>query len=288
MDYIAGHSLHERATSGFPVSIGTALALESLFSPIQQVYDPNRQIPERVDVKSYQTCWINLTTLIRNLQGAVDKEVFMKVSPHEIAECLFEEIDVIQGLFANEGQGLCKLEIYYSTYEKLRSQRIQGLALRDPTTDLQKFYESRVHEVIRVMERGTDSIRKFNDAIKPDRREDGVVLSHQPYDLVHYNTFNRLDLLESHTGVLKPRPLWNTKYCPMSGQSFAHLPFHRKLLLIFGDRHLIKQGPLSLRKQVLETSLARHWTPLTTEQKIELDLGLDIRDPYMVAFIKAL
>ena len=74
----------------------------------------------------------------------------------------------------------------------------------------------------------------------------------------------------------------------MSGKVFTHLPFTRKLLLIFGDKYLIKPYPPVLRNQILETSIQRKWTPVTTDEKISLDLSLDIRDPYMLTVINNL
>ena len=286
--YTPGTSLAHRATSGYPLSIGTSLAFESVFSPRQPPYDPSRQIPDTVDVSQYTTCWINLMTMFRNLSSAVEKDVFLGASVPALADTLEEEIEVIQSLFSIEGKEQCKPEFYYSTYKTLKAQNTPGLAFREPTTEGQHFYTSRLTETIALLEKRSDVYHKFNDAITPAHKERAFALTHFPYDLVSFEKFDKLDLLESNTGVLKPRARWSSKFNSIAGQSFAHLPFFRKLLLVFGDKVLIKPAALPLRKQVLETSIARNWSPATTLTKIKMDMGLDMRDPYMAAIFNSL
>jgi hypothetical protein len=74
----------------------------------------------------------------------------------------------------------------------------------------------------------------------------------------------------------------------MAGKSFASLPFHRKLLMIFGDRYLIKPMAGKIREAILECADKRHWTPLTTEDKVKLDLGIDFKDPMHIQVFAAL
>lgn len=255
---------------------------------MQEPYDPSRQIPDRVNVADYQSCYVNVTTMFRNLVAAIAKETFLAANAKALAATLEEEIGVIQSLFQTEGRNLCKVHFYYSDYRTLRARNIPGLSFRDPSTEGQRHYHALLEDTLKVMERHTDTIRKFHDAIEPEGHEKAFAFTHQPYDLTSYKRFAQLDLLESNTGVLKPKSRWNSKYCAMSGQSFVHLPFNRKILLIFGDRVLIKPFPTVLRKQILDTSLNRGWSPATTDDKIKLDLGFDIKDPYAMAIINSL
>ena len=286
--YSLGLTLHDRAVSAFPLSIGTSLAFESVFNGRQEAYDPNRIIPNYIDINNYESCWINITTLFRNLSSAVEKEVFLGATAERLAATLEEEMAVINDLFATEGNNVCKVNYYYSTYEKLLSEKVPGLAFREPSTEGQKYYASRLKETIKILERHSEVLVRFKDSLEPHLREKAFVLTHEPYDLVRWKAFDRLDLLESNTGVLKPRSLWNTKYYPMSGQSFAHLPFLRKLLLVFGDKVMIKPMPMVLRKDVLDVSVKYNWNSATTEEKVNLDLGLGIKDPYALSILRQL
>ena len=287
MDYVAGNTLASRAISGFPLSIGTSLALESIFSPQLNPYDPSRKIPQQIDLTKYHTFWVNLTTLYRNLIGAISKEAYQTVSAEEICMTLEEEMDVINLLFQNEGQNLCKVCYYYGTYETLEKETAPGFSLRRATTPSQIQYQGLLQHALKLLQKRTDTIQVFKDAVKSKRRDRALILTHQPYDLTDYKHFERLDLLESNTGVLKPRALWSTKYNPMSGVSFTNLPFTRKLLMVFGDRSLIKPiGPV--RKLVLEVAEKNKWTAMTTEEKVNFDFYRTVRDPYAVAVFKEL
>ncbi len=287
-DSLSTMTLPERAVSAFPLSIGTSLAFESVFPGRQPPFDPDRQIPVHVDLTQYNTCWINITTLFRNMSSALDKETFLGAKPAMLAATLEEEISVIQSLFEMEGNNTCKVELYYSTYDKLMSRKVLGLDFRTPSTDGQRFYHGQLQDTLKLMERHTDTIQKMNDGLMPVHRSKAFVLTHQPYDLTHWNRFDHLDLLESNTGLLKPRSTWGSKFYPMSGQSFAHLPFHRKLLLIFGDKSLIKPMSMILRKQILDISVAYDWKPNTTMEKINLNIGLAIKDPFTLSILHAL
>lgn len=286
--FLPGGTFHERATSGFPLSIGTALAFESIFKPIQPVNDPNRQLPEPVKLENYDECWINLSTLYRNLLSSVKPEVWLHANTESIVSTLLNEIEIIQALFQNEGMNQVSPVFYHTSYDGYRKNPKIGVLLREPNTDQQKVYSQKFNDAFKKMLKLTDDILQYDQTINPPRKVRVLMITHQPHDLVNYNHFSHLDLLESHTGVLKPRVRWNTKYCPIANENLFHLPFNRKLLLVFGDRVLIQPMPIKFRKTVLESSFKRNWTPMTTLDKINMDLELDILSPYDLAVFRGL
>lgn len=288
LDYLPGQTLSERAVSAFPVSIGTSLALESIFEGQMSPYDPERVIPNHIDILRYQEIWINISTLFRNLVGAVTKEAFLGASSGVLASTLEEEIEVITNLFQNEGKGFCRPIFYHSDYSRIKSKNLPAVAFREPSSEAQKYYHLRLQDTLKLMDEHTDSIRRFHDAIEASSSVRAIVLTHCPYDLVKYRQFKDLELLESNTGLLKPRSQWSSKYYPVPGASMVQLPFHKKLLLVMGDKVLLKPGPLSLRKQIIDTSIKHNWSPLTTMDKVNLDLSVDIKDPYTMAILNAL
>lgn len=285
-----GISLSERMVSAFPLSIGTSLAMESVFSPMQKPYDPERKIPQKVSPGDYQVCYINLATMYRNMVGAMDKQVFTTAHIDDLIATLIEEVGVIQSLFDSEGEG-CAVKFYIANHDDLHSGvrfgRLVGVKLREATTDNQKYYEAQEKKCLKALHTFTDSIIEFKDSVKPKDRETAFILTHQPYDLINYGKFAQLDLLESNTGVLKPRYMWGSKYHPMGERDMSHLPFHRKLLFIFGDKAEIKPGGTNIRNQIYDISIKRNWNPTTTLEKINLELGIDILDPALAAIIKS-
>ncbi len=287
-EFTVGQGFYDRATSSFPLSIGTAMAFESLFNGREPAYDPKRSIPDRINVANYQECYINLATLFRNLNGSVDNAFFMAAKPTAIVDVLLSEMDVIENLFSVEGNGVCVPIFYYSDYDDLEKKEKLGIAIRKANTPNQKTIALLLKETIKLLNRQTDAIVHVSDLLKPKAAVDALMISHHPYDLCAHKSFNSLSLLESHTGVLKTKRQWNSKYYPVTGENMAHLPFHRKLLLVFGDRVQIGPMPIKFRKTIMEASIKRNWTPLTTMEKIKLDLGYEIRDPYALTLFNAL
>lgn len=269
--------------SGFPLSIGTSLAFESIFNMRQKPYDPDRKIPQHIDIGKYNTLWVNMATLYRNIMASLEKEEANRVHPQDVFTTLLEEINVIENLLQEEGKG-CQVHFYHSDYKKLKqrvnSQKYKVTKLKEPLTDSQKFLANLMESVIKGVHDLQGAHYWFDDAIEPKHRDTSLVLTHLPYDLTSYKKFTDLHLLESNTGVLKERFSWSSKYHPVGKSDLSILPFHRKLLLIFGDKHQIIPGPLSLRKQILEIAEKRHWTPMTTLDKVKLDFSIDNHDPY--------
>jgi len=60
------------------------------------------------------------------------------------------------------------------------------------------------------------------------------------------------------------------------------MPFHEKLLKIFGDHVMFRPQPSKIKKLFIDISLKRKWTPYTTEEKVRFDLDLEIKDKYII------
>lgn len=290
MDHFSGISISTRMTSGFPLSIGTALAFESVFEPIQKPYDQDRRIPVRLDPSKYDTCYVNLSTLYRNLVGSMEKNTFNLATVDDLLATLIEEIGVIQSLFASDGAG-CVPKFYVAEHKTLtRGVKLGSyvnLKLREATTENQKYYHAQEETCIKLLNKYTDSIVQFPDAVTPTGHERAFILTHRPYDLIEHGKFSQLDLLESNTGVLKTRYEWASKYHPFGEKDLSHLPFNKKLLFIFGDKAEIKPTLSSIRAQVYDLSVQRNWTPTTTMDKINLTLQIGILDPAVAAMLRS-
>jgi len=288
-DMISGDSLSNRTISAFPLSIGTSLALESLFKPRLEPYDAKREIPNEIDINNYQEIYINLYTLYRNIVGSVNKEVFKNTNANELLSIMESEIDVINDLFSIEGNNLCMPIYYYNNYKNLFSfGQTHGIKFREDKTDYQKIYKQLFLDIIKKLFKHTDEHIEINSIIKPKNRNTSLILSHVPYDLISYMNFKKLDLLESHTGKLKHRHQWNTKYANIGDSDLSHLPFNRRLLLVLGDKILIHPNEYKLRKLIYDISIKRNWTPMTTNDKINQDFELEIKELYVLKYLQSI
>ena len=279
-------ALLNRTISSFPLSIGTALAFESIFKGTLPVYDPQRQIPDQVDIGTYNSFWINTTTLMRNILGAIPTDAQKRVQPDELAETLQNEVIFIQNLIETQSLQQCQPIFYHATYKKLLKSLFtaQYIKFRTPTTPNQIAYQQLLDKAYTLFEKETSiDLYETNDHLEPTKTNNtALILTHQPYDLTNYKDFMKLDLIESHTGKLKSRKDWATKYYPIPETDMFFLPFTRKLLMIFGDHVLIKPMDIKYRRLILEVGRNNKWTPLTTEAKIRMDMDRQIMEKFLI------
>lgn len=284
--------LARRTTGGFALSIGTSLAFESLFEARQAPYDADREIPQKIDVRHYNEIWINLATLFRNIVGALeDKNDYPKLSPWDLAHAVVFEIEMIISLMQNEGHGLCQPIFYYCEYKHLYKRHFpSAVRFREDKTDGQRH---NTYMLTKTMVSLFDNINggevhKLDSELIPKKPCNAIILSHMPYDLLSYNNFKRLELLESHTGKLKGRNLWYSKFYSVGQEQLNTLPFIRQFLFLFGDHVMFQPTDIRFRKLLLEISRNRRWTPLTSEAKVRLDLDVELKERYLFDLYKTL
>lgn len=278
-------AISNRTISALPLSIGTSLAFESVFDPQLAPYDPAREIPVRVDLTQYNAIWINIATLIRNIIAALPKESQASVTAVDIKDAVFYETDMLAQLATNKSPG-CKCVFYLNNYTGLFGNVTLAayIKIRTPNTALQIAYDRLIRDVLKVIKKDRHiDVIEFTKDLKPSAEDNkALIFTHVPYDLVSYSAFNKLHLIESHTGKLKTRKEWSSKYYAMVGTSMVILPFTRKLLMIFGDHVMFKPLDIRFRRLILDTAVKRKWTPLTTESKIRADLDLDVRERFLL------
>lgn len=283
--------LSQRTMSSFPLSIGTGLALESLFSPTQEVYDPLREAPQKIDLKRYRECWINVATLFRNIHGSIDSLNALMCEPSMFFDVLLQEMEVIDSLFHHEGKDQCKPIYYLCDYRTpYTHQKHNAVKLRQDVTLSQKNYTASYLETCKIFKKSNyvSNVKWLDYVLRPEQMVSALCISHFPIDLLSQSHFRRLDLLESHTGKLKTRSLWYTKYHPVGKEDLSTLPFHDKLLKIFGDKVMFHPMFHKFRMMILEISRKRGWNPLTTEAKVAMDLELDIKEKMVLDVFQAL
>lgn len=274
----------ERAVSALPLSIGTSLALESLLKPRQAPYDSSRVVPKQIEASQYNAIWINLMTLVRNLIGSLPKTYQESVIPDEIIPALLFEVETIETIIKEDLGNQFKPIFYFNDYKRL----IQAMMLhktvrfRLPNTPKQIHYHDILVKVIQGVMKERSGIYLTSDIVKPEQSTNkALIITHVPYDLTAYDKFNTLHLLESHTGKLKTRKDWSSKYYPVGELDISMIPFTRKLLLIFGDHVLIQPMDIKFRKLIQEIAVKRNFHPLMTEENLRMQLDLGIKERYL-------
>lgn len=261
-------TLTERPQSGFNLSIATSLALETLFTPVIEVYDDSRTVPEKANLADYSLYVFNVTTLLRNLINSVPYMSLIMIPKKEILETLLEEIEFLTNFFAANS---LNIKFYINDYSYVK-RVYKPEQLRHSTTEKQIFIDG-INSYCLDKLRKEDDINLFTKDIHYSKEDRVLLLSHIPFDLLSYSNFVRLDLLESNTGVIKTRKSWNTKYFKMPHEDMSFLPFNEYLLSIFGDHVMFAPESLKKRLEVYDAMKKKKVHPLMDVMSFEFIFG---------------
>ena len=263
--------------NGIQLSIGTALALESLVTPADGKPAP---------INACKELWINLRTLTRNIKGAYENEASKNLTYTDLHEDLLAEINYIDGLMQQRTKGQCKVVFYCCTFASL-SRKFPTAQLKVPKTPLQQATLATENAAINmtIPLLGNVNFRPF-DVELSGPNPTSFILTHMAVDLLSSKHFERLALVESHTGVIKPPSMWYTKLT--GGSDMPTMPFNRFTLQVFGDRSICFNAlPIKLRTPILEMASKYNWTPATTKDKILFGIKA-LNDPMGISFFTSL
>lgn len=253
-----------RPVSGFPVSIGTSIALETLFPPVQKPYDESRVVPTKPDIKSYTDILINTSTLVRNIYHAVPTNQHKHITNKLLLETLLEEILYIDTILKTNS---LNPTFYKHTYAYPRKAHQDSL--RQPSTDIQLKYFNHLDYCMKHVGKETPLTTYSKNITLPPTAE-ALLLTHVPWDLLCHTSVHRLELLESHSGVIKPVSKFNTKYFKIKDRDLSNLPFLEYLLITFGDNIMFKPKPLKERLELYASLVKLKVNPLSTETSLLL------------------
>lgn len=268
--------LRERGQT-VPVSIGSALAIEAALG----VYPERPQTP--MPLGRYDEVWVNVYTVFRNLYGSLTAEAQKGVLPGEMYLGMKDDMAGIE--FAlSQAKPKIRVVFYLNDYSGL-ARKYPDATIKFPQTLLQKQYAEIEHDTLTLLsKRPPEGLILQSDTLAiTGNHKAALIITHFAVDLLARYQFSRLDLLESHSGAIKPSPMWNTK---LGTAEIKHLPFHAFTLQIFGDKstQFVAQ-PLALRKAILKLAEDRAWTPMTSMMKIVADIKAS-NDPFLILAAK--
>ena len=236
--------------------------------------------------------WINLRTLIRNIHSSSEDND--SLNPEEVAEALVNEIEIISGILSSlSAIDKIDLIVYNNSYD--------GLPIRFPHAKLKKTstykqieyatFEAKVQTEFSVVRDQLSELIAYveGDYALEAADTDSLILTHMPVDLLSYYSFKDLKLLESHTGRIKAKSMWNTKLT--GGDRVNRLPFNAFTLQLFGDNATQFYGyPYKYKELILFIASHNDWNTLTTKEKMIKDINAKLArdDPTHKALTKLL
>ena len=267
----------------FPVSIGTSLAIETLFGLNENV-PPTDPLP----YTQYSSLYVNIRTLVRNLVGAVRKELKEEWTQQRIYQELYDELLNLPDVIERQSHGKLDLYIYFLDYRSIA--RKYPNALLKPQKSLSSIKSESLEQYVFArlkQEEGDRAVSVFHgDLSFPiDRGKRSLVMTHLPTDLLDYCNTNVLDLLESHTGAIKDSRHWYTKLS--NGKELDRIAFNPLTIQIFGDGKTFVGLPSTQRKAVIEFAKENRWNQMTGERLMRKQLER-LPDTELRALIKKL
>lgn len=268
--------LIEREVGKIPVSIGTSLAFEGYLG----IHPGEPKQP--LDVKTVKEIWVNLRTLARNLWQAVPTAEVANLNPAAAVDVLMQEVQTIPVALA-QYNARAKVR-YYITGKDSMKWTFPNASFKQARTPKQMAYE--VYERYASIELYRRMKDEGMEVILIERKPpstDGTValLTHYPSDLLWKAHFQRLLLLESHTGKLKPWNLWYSKLHNIT--EATPMPFNKFTLQVFGDSVDLEPQPRNVIGQLKQLALTKRWSPVTTEAKMYHDIqsgSKELKDAY--------
>lgn len=236
-----------------PMSVGTALAFEG--------EEGKHAIPKA------DTFLINLRTLIRNVHGAFSKDDPQIEDIDVLKSALLEDIKQIASTITEIApRSVIHVEIYYPSYKSL-GQKYPHANIWKPRTPKQIALNDLYEKVAKSFIKDHSSLVTLTDVGLPTFKGKGLVITHHPIDIADTESWGRLTLLESHSGVAKPYLQWNSK---LTGKETANynIPLNRMTIQVFGDNSVNFLGQSNaVKKLVRDLAVKAGWTSATTPQR---------------------
>lgn len=262
-------AVNSRTTSALPLSVGTSLAFESVFTGLGPSIDPDRVIPQQIDLENYDQIWVNIGTLFRNLYNAIPRGDVSRVSPRDAADGIAMEMDTINDLARSNTNGRVGVVYYNCNFDDIPTRFKLG-SIRVAKTALQLQYATLYEKTIQILlgrsRQGTLlNIVEYKSKFSGGNKR-ALFFTHFATDILNHRKFRSFDLLESHTGLLKKEPQWHTKY--YQGRDLNMLPMNGILLTVFGDDHQFHPQPKKMKEALLTLAKERKWTCLSQPAEI--------------------
>lgn len=283
--------VHLRVMGYLPLSIATALAFQTFLG--YEVNDDQELLGKeaRPAHLKYQDVWVNVSTLLRNFIGAMGGTEYETMDGGLILNELHNEMERLEQILKTHNPSI-NVTFYYCAYED-NPKRYPHAKLREAKTVRQIAYKD-VHDTIinalaKVLEGDNlSNFQYFKNQILPGRvvPRKTVMLTHYPIDLLSQYYFGELHLIESHTGKIKAKSEWYTKF--LNGKNLAKIPFLESTLQIFGDSETFSPLPMKYRKFLLDLADRNKWSNITTRDRIKSNLNYAGNDEMKDALVKFL
>jgi hypothetical protein len=277
------------------MSIGTSIALQSVlglptaFSEEDWgkaiIVAPISNPP----YKQYDSILINVRTLVRNFLNSLPSKELPFIKSDDVILSLIGEMMLCDEIIVGHTRGGLHRVFYTLDYDYVIKE-YSSESIKKPNTEKQIHYAALEADCVYGLCNGQVPVDlRFYGKSIGDNFDKSLMLSHMPIDLLSRYQFDLLALVESHTGKIKTRNEWYTKFGSSNKEELINIPFTEATLKVFGDGQLISPQPISVRNQLLECSQKGNWIYSTSKDKMRSDINryvqeTTIRDQLLALF----
>lgn len=214
--------------------------------------------------KKVDHVWMNIYTLFRNYHGSFEDPLL--VDRGEFIQGFADELATLHGFVNAEVP-----THYYITAVDALKHRLPLAKVKTPHTQRQLVYKNLERLAIDNLKRQQGIPVLQLQHTLPEMRGRGWVLTHHAIDLLSRYQFSDMQLLESHTGHIRPPVEWIRKLT--TNESYYHLPFNLLTMQVLGDRGtLLYAGSHAHKKALVACAADGKWKPTTTREKVRSDV----------------
>jgi hypothetical protein len=255
----------DREVGAFPLSIGTSYALEGLLG--NHPAKPNQPSGH----KGITTLWINIRTLVRNYREAVKTDDRDRIKYDSAAIMVLSEMQAIPDILRFAKRNI-EVVFYHQAIEDIR-QQFPNANYKKPNTDNQMAAATYETFTLRFLLAECVNAKVPVQQIRrqpPSSHHVAAILTHYPKDLFWKGCFERLFLLESHTGQLKTYVDWYSKLIGIKSDN--QVPLNEFTIQVFGDKHLFDGQDKKIKTELKELARVKRWNATTGMSKVSSDI----------------
>ena len=255
----------DREVGAFPLSIGTSYAIEGLLG----IHPGNPNQPS--GHKGITTLWINIRTLVRNYREAVKTDDRDRVKYDSASIMVLSEMQAIPEILKFAKRNI-EVVFYHQAIEDIK-QQFPNANYKTVKTDNQVAAATYETFTLRFLlaECINAKIPVQHIRRQPTQsRQVAAILTHYPKDLFWKGCFERLFLLESHTGQLKTYVDWYSKLIGIKSDN--QVPLNEFTIQVFGDKHLFEGQDKKIKTELKELARVKRWNATTGMSKVSSDI----------------
>ena len=254
------------------MSVGTSLMLETIMRIPK--YDADRATPLKADgthydVNDYGRHIINTHLIIRNVLNSIKspnkEKLFINTAFYD---AIVSELHMIKEMYNGYK---CQLQFFVPTYntvfEHMGKDKPPNISWWVGYTNYIKITNQLIKEKLPIY----TGVNGYH--FHKDDKNNVLISTSYPVDLLNAKRMKSLTLLESNTGSIKVKSQWNTKYHPIGkDRPVDIIPFMEKILWLLGDNHMVSPGLLIDRRELWEIAKTRGWTSITSDTTVMDDI----------------